>query len=358
MGILSRDALNRALIERQMLRERAPLGALDAIEHLVGIQAQEPPSPYPGLWSRLQNFRADDLTALLESRQAVRLLLMRGTIHLVSAADCLGLRPLVQVILDRHAATPMIMKKLVGLDVPEVVETARVLMEERPDTLTNIGKQLAEKWPGYDPTTFGLLLRCALPAVQLPPRGTWGPGLMKRPVCTTSDAWLGRPLESFSIDDVVLRYLAAFGPSSVMDVQAWCGLTRLREVLDRLRDRLVVFTDESGRELFDLPDAPRPDEDTPLPVRFIPEFDNILLAHADRSRVIADKDLPLVIGGKRTVLINGYVGAQWTLTRTKDSATLAVEYLAEPEERVRDEVTEEAERLLAFLAPDVERTVR
>ncbi|GLZ33870.1 hypothetical protein Lesp02_60580 [Lentzea sp. NBRC 105346] len=344
MGSLSRDELNRALIERQMLRERAPLSALDAIEFLVGIQAQEPMSPYAGLWSRITDFSSDSLSSLLESRQAVRLLLMRGTIHLVSAADCVGLRPLTQVIMDRHIASPMISKKLAGLDLDEVVGTARKLVEAQPDTLTNIGKLLAERWPGYDPTTFGLLLRCALPAVQIPPRGVWGPGLLKRPVCTTAEAWLGRPLSAFSLSDVVLRYLAAFGPSSVMDIQAWCGLTRLKEVVEGLRDRLVTFTYE-GRELFDLPDAPRPPADTPLPVRFLPEFDNILLAHADRGRVIADEHLPLVIGGKRTVLINGYVGAQWTFK----SGDVTVDYLSPQPKSVRAEVDAEAERLQEFL---------
>ncbi|MFD9702380.1 winged helix DNA-binding domain-containing protein [Lentzea sp. NPDC059081] len=340
MGTLNQDQLNRALIERQLLRERADTSALATIEHLVGIQAQEPKSPYVGLWTRITDFRPQELEDLLTSRQAVRLLLMRGTIHLVSAGDALGLRPHTQLKLDRELQSGPFASRLKGLDFDDVAEAGRKILDDLPQGTADAGKQLKERWPDREHTVLGNALRNKLALVQLPPRGLWHTS--GRAVCTTVENWLGRPQNAMDKEELVLRYLKAFGPATVMDAQQWSGLTRLAATFEALRPKLVTFRNEAGKELFDLPGAPRPDPDTPLPVRLLPEFDNILLAHADRRRVIADDRLGVVIGGKPTVLVDGYVVATWALTKER---TITVEYIDTLPRSRQKAVAEECDRL-------------
>lgn len=340
MGIMGLQALNRALIERQMLRERADDSALATIEHLFGIQAQEPKSPYIGLWTRIQDFRPQELEDLLTSRQAVRLLLMRGTIHLVSAQDALGLRPHTQLKLDRELTSGPFAKRLQGLDFDEVAEAGRKILDHTPQGTADAGKQLKERWPDREHTVLGNALRNKLALVQLPPRGLWHQS--GRAVCTTVENWLGRPQQAMPMEELVLRYLRAFGPSTVMDAQQWSGLTRLAATFEVLRPQLVTFRNEAGKELFDLPDAPRPDPETPVPVRLLPEFDNILLAHADRRRVIADDRLGVVIGGKPTVLVDGFVVATWSVGKDK---RVTVDYIDNLPQSRQKAVAEECDRL-------------
>ncbi|MCR3751626.1 winged helix DNA-binding domain-containing protein [Lentzea californiensis] len=337
---LSQDQLNRALIERQMLRERADLSALATIEHLFGIQAQEPKSPYVGLWTRLQNFQPKELEDLLTNREAVRMLLMRGTIHLVSARDALGLRPHTQLKLDRELQSGPFAARLKGLDFDEIAEAGRKILDETPQGTAEAGKQLKERWPDREHTVLGNALRNKLALVQLPPRGLWHSS--GRAVCTTVENWLGRPQQAMDRQELVLRYLKAFGPATVMDAQQWSGLTRLGEVFQQLEPGLVTFRNEAGKELFDLPDAPRPDPETPVPVRLLPEFDNILLAHADRRRVIADDRLGVVIGGKPTVLVDGYVVATWAVSKER---AISVDYIDEQPRSRQKAVAEECDRL-------------
>lgn len=341
---LSQDALNRALIERQMLRERADDSALATIEHLFGVQAQEPKSPYVGLWTRLNGFRPQELEDLLLSRQAVRILLMRGTIHLVSARDALGLRPHTQLKLDRELQSGPFANRLRGLDLDAVAEAGRKILEDTPQGTADAGRQLLERWPDREHTVLGNALRNKLALVQVPPRGLWHRS--GRAVCTTLEAWLDQEQQPMSRETLVLRYLRAFGPATVMDAQQWSGLTRLTEVFEQLRPQLVTFRSEAGKELFDLPDSPRPDPETPLPVRLLPEFDNILLAHADRRRVIADDRLGVVIGGKPTVLVDGYVVATWSITKER---TIAVEYIDKLPKSRQKAVAEECDRLQDWL---------
>jgi hypothetical protein len=341
---LSRQQLNRALIERQMLRERVDLSAFATIERLVGIQAQEPKSPYIGLWTRLQHFQPQELEDLLIGRQAVRLLLMRGTIHLVSAQDALALRPLTQLKLDRELQSGPFAKRLRGLDLDAVAEAGRKILEDEPQSTAEAGKQLLERWPDREHTVLGNALRNKLALVQLPPRGLWHRS--GRAICTPLEAWLDQEQHAMPRERLVLRYLRAFGPATVMDAQQWSGLTRLGEVFEQLRPQLVTFRNEAGKELFDLPDAPRPDPETEVPVRLLPEFDNILLAHADRRRVIADDRLGVVVGGKPTVLVDGYVVATWSITKDE---TITVDYLdAVPQSR-KKAVAEECDRLLDWV---------
>ncbi len=312
--VLGARALNRATLARQLLLERADMAPLGAVRHLVGLQAQVPHNPYTALWSRVDGFRAESLSRLLERREVVRMGVMRGTIHLLTRHDCLLLRPLTQPVFEgqlwRHRDFS---PQLRGVDLDPVVEAGRIALEE-PRTGTELRAFLAARFPELDAAALAYACQMRLALVQVPPRGLWGKSAQVR--WTTAEAWLGQPLEADpSLEDVVLRYLAAFGPASVADVATWCRLTGLREVVERLRPQLASFRDERGRELFDLPDAPRPDPDTPAPVRFLPEYDNVLLSHDDRSRFVSASDRallgPVWSLGWGAVLHDGAVGGVW-----------------------------------------------
>ena len=352
--VVGRRALNRALLERQMLLRRWDLPAAEAIERLVGMQAQAPIPPYFGLWTRLDRFQPEELARLITDRAVVRIALMRATVHLVTARDCLAIRPVVQSVFERDLyGNSSRGRNITGLDLEAVATAGRALVEERPRTAKELGALLGDRWPDRDPAALAYTVRCLLPLVQVPPRGIWGAG--GQTTHTTAEAWLGQPLAvETGPEPIILRYLGAFGPATVNDVQVWSGLTRLREVIERLRPGLITLRDENGAELFDLPEAPRPDGELPAPVRFLPEFDNLILSHADRMRVIADEHRRRIASKNGmvpgTVLVDGFVRGTWRITRTRGSATLHIapfEPLAPPD---RTALTEEGARLLAFAA--------
>jgi DNA glycosylase AlkZ-like len=356
--VLSPRALNRATLGRQMLLRRQKLPALQAIEHLVGMQAQAPDPPYVGLWTRLEGFYPDELARLILDRRVVRVALMRNTVHLVSARDCLALRPLVQPVIDRGLHANRAHRAGVeGVDIEALSAAGRALLEERPRTAKELGMLLQERWPKRDPASLARAIRHLVPLVQVPPRGVWG---KSGPTAhTTAEAWLGRPIDHDpSLEEMVSRYLGAFGPASVKDVQTWSGLTRLGEVVERLRPRLLSFRDEYGRDLFDLPDAPRFDPDAPSPPRFLPEFDNLILSHADRTRVIADEYRKAIASRNgmvpATFLIDGFVQGTWKTERTRGKAMLEIEPFEALAKQDRRVLAEEGERLIRFIGHGAE----
>ncbi|TNC20876.1 winged helix DNA-binding domain-containing protein [Amycolatopsis alkalitolerans] len=356
MESLSPRALNRALLARQFLLRRVKLPPLEAVRRLCGMQAQAPFPPYFGLWSRLHGFAPEDLSRLLLDRTVVRVVLMRGTVHLVTAEDCLFLRPLVQPILDRDLRTnTTYAPALAGLDLPALAEHTRAVLAERARTGAELGELLAKRHPGRSPSALAHAARGLLPLVQTPPRAVWGH--TGKPTYATAEQWLGRPLDKrANLDDLVLRYLAAFGPATVPDIQAWSGLSRLGEVIDRLRPRLKTFADAGGRELVDLPEAPRPDPDTPAPPRFVPEFDNLLLSHADRTRVLSEEARKRVFGVPNgvfpgTVLVDGFVRGTWRITKTRAAATLDIEPYQRISKKDSAALASAGARLLRFAAP-------
>jgi hypothetical protein len=356
--VLSRRALNRATLARQLLLERSPLPALEAVERLVGLQAQEPLNPYTALWSRLDGFRPESLAALLEERHVVRIAVMRSTVHLVSADDCLVLRPLMQPVLDAELARHREFSPALGdVDLAPVLAYARAVLGEAALSGTELRATLANRFPEHDAAALAYACRNRLALVQVPPRGLWGRTAQVR--STTVESWLGRALAARpSLDAVVLRYFGAFGPAAVADVAAWSRLTGLRPVVDRLRPRLQAFRDERGRELFDLPDAPRPDADTPAPPRFLPEYDNLLLSHDDRSRFVRDPRRAQLSGVRGrihgSVLDDGLVCGVWRLERDRASgrATLVVTHVTPLSKRARAAVAAEGRRLLRLVAAD------
>lgn len=352
MKVLDRRALNRSLLARQLLLERSAMPAARAVAHLVGMQAQAPNPPYIGLWTRLAGFRIEDLASLVRSREVVRLVLMRGTIHLVTADDCVALRSVLQGAL-RQGLKGTFGRKLEGLDIEKVAELGRELVEREPLTLGGLGTLLAERWPDRDPFALANAVRNLVPLVQVPPRGLWGES--GQAVHTSAEAWLGRPATGPAAPDLMVeRYLAAFGPATVKDIQTWSGMTRLSEVVNRLRPRLAVFRDENGRELLDLPDAPRPDADTPAAVRFLPEFDNILLSHADRARILTEEQRKAVFTRngliRSTFLVDGFVAGVWRVEQTRGAAVLVLEPFGTLRAGDRAALAEEGDRLLAFAA--------
>lgn len=347
MTVLDNRMLNRSLLARQLLLRRHAMPVADALTHLVGLQAQEPFEPYTGLWSRLTEFAPADLAGLLESRQAVRTLLMRRTLHLVTARDCLELRSLHQPMLEARMVA-VLRRRLTGVDLAELAAAGRPHFEREASTLSEVGRAVGGRWPGVPPRDLGDALSCLVPLVQVPPRGVWGQQAPARN--TTVEAWLGRPpADSASVvDEFVLRYLAAFGPAATADLRAWSGLTGLPEAVRRLRPRLRTFRDTRGRELLDIPDGPLPDPETPAPPRFLPAFDNAVLGYDDRTRIIDTPHRGLSVEGARFLLLDGRVAGTWTITHPDDTTTLRITLLTHPSRPDKEALLSEAEHLLSW----------
>lgn len=352
---LDRRALNRALLARQLLLKRHRMPVPRALEHLVGMQAQVPSHPYVGLWTRLEGFQPQQLSKLIEMRKAVRLSLLRNTIHLVTARDAFGLKPLFEPLGERGylRGSPW-GRDMRDADLASIRQAGRDLLGAKPRTVAELSKLLAEKFPKHDGAAMAYGVRYMVPLVFATPRGIWG---ASGPVAlTTFNAWMGRdPGPAFSPDDLVLRYLNAFGPASPADFRAWSGLA-MRDAFERLRPRLVTFRDDGGRELFDLPKAPRPAANTPAPVRFLPDFDNILLGHADRTRIMAPgQHLGLFNAAgimKGSILVDGFVRGSWKPVTTKGITTLEITAFDKPLTKAeRPAIAAEGMQLLKLLAP-------
>jgi hypothetical protein len=347
-------ALNRATLARQALLGREKVKPLAMIERLVGLQAQWPSPPFVGLWTRVEAFRREDLAKLLHGGGAVRATMMRGTLHLVSARDYLALRGAIAPVLERGMAS-ILKGRGAALDVDRVAGEASALLAKGPATFDAIREHLAALHPKDDHRAMGYAVRMRLPLVMAPTDARWayptdaefalaGASLGKKPSASDDP----RPL--------LLRYLAAFGPATVADMQAWSGLQGLAKIVDTMREKLVVVPGARGRELFDVPGAPSPGEDAPAPPRLLPGYDNLLLAHADRSRLIDDAHKKRVFTpGLRvepTFLVDGRVAGTWRTDRKKTAATLTLSPFAPLSKAPRDALLAEADALVRFLEPD------
>jgi hypothetical protein len=352
MTVLDTRALNRATLARQLLLDRADVPVLDAVARLGGLQAQEPQEPFVGLWSRLRAFDPAVLSDLLTGRSVVRTHLMRRTVHLVTADDALVWRARHGTML-RQRVLGTYRRELDGVDLDELAAAGRAVMaDDEPRSMTELARALAGRWPTPGPRALGEMLIAALvPMAQLPPRGLWRTKAGVRNVPLSS--WLGREIDPLSPDRsdpvgqaLVRRYLAAFGPAASADLRAWCGLAGLPAAVAAIREELVTFRDERGRELLDLPDAPRPDPDTPAQVRFLPAFDNAILGYHDRRRIIDDDHRGLSVTGARFVLVDGRVAATWTV---KDD-TVIVTPLSRFSQADCTTVAEQGRALASFLS--------
>jgi winged helix DNA-binding protein len=293
--------LNRATLARQLLLERVDLSAVDTIAHLAGMQGQDSSAPYIGLWSRLAGFRRDELTRAVERGDVVRSSLMRLTIHLATADDFRWLRPTLAPMLEQKARGRA---RLLGADLRAIEQAARRRLATGPATMVEL-RALAD--PTLDKGALADFLHAHIPFTHVPPSGTWR--FNGRSLHARAD-----DLATPELGRLVVRYLQAFGPATVRDIQAWSGLTRLRAAVDGLGDRLLELQGDDGVTYYDLPDAPRPPAEQPAPVRFLPVWDNLLFAHADRTRVIPDGLRPVDVIGKPTYLVDGVVAGTWRWT--------------------------------------------
>lgn len=341
--------LNRATLARQMLLERSDRRIVEAADFLLGQQAQQTHDPYVGLWSRLLGFEHKALTELIVGRQLARATTMRGTLHLHSPADLIGLRRLVQPVLDRMWQSNF-RRRFGDNDAAEVLAAAIEVADRGPATAGEIGKVLKEMFPTAEPLAMTVLLQVREIMVQVPPTRIWGSG--HAPLLQRASTYLPPVQSDLDLTTLVRRYLAAYGPASVNDMQSWCGLTKLGEVFEQIRAELVTFTAPDGRELFDLPNAPRPDADTPAPVRFMPLYDNAFLGYDNRRRMLAaddDKRGDFLRDATPTVLVDGIIAAAWSIERKKGNATLTVSPFAKLTKQDIAEIEREGIRFLRFM---------
>ncbi len=348
---LSPRTLNRTLLQRQHLLARSDLDALTMTEHLVGLQAQDPLPPYVSLAARIDDFDPEDLSETLEDRTTVRLLLMRGTIHLVSAHDALALRPYVQPMLDRLAGSAALSRTTSDVPRDALVSATHEALAAGPLTVSRLGKHLEERFPGSRGNALATAARVMTPLVQVPPRGLW-----KRSGGVSYDSlqgWLGAELPTAPDHiEVARRYLRAFGPAMAADLTAWSGVSGARELLTGLRDELVVHRDQAGRELFDLCGLEIAEEDLPAPVRLLGKYDNVWLSHSARDRVTPDADkrrrwMGANGGVGNTVFVDGVLEGLWAVT---DAGRVELDLFRRLSKDERLQLRDEVDRLQVLIA--------
>jgi hypothetical protein len=354
--ILTLRELNRATLARQFLLQRVNLPSLDIIKHLVAMQGQVSNAPYIGLWTRLQAYQRSDLIRLLESRQVVRAPSLRGTLHILAAEDYLLFHPLLLPIFARNLH--IFARQVRDFPMDQFMNEMRTYIQQQSPIRVELLAKMEEFYPGLGKQQIADAVRMHLALIQPIPAGIWG--FTGKPTYTEATSWLARPLAEpeAGLHELILRYLAAFGPASVQDMQQWSGLTRLKPAFDILRPELLTFQDEQGRELFDLPHAPRPSADTPAPVRFLPDFDNMLFAYADRRRVIADEFRSAIFIGNSTCttfLIDGFVRGTWKIEHGPASPTLVISPLFEPlSPQIQNDLLEEGQHLMHWIFDDAQ----
>lgn len=350
---LSIRALNRATLARQHLLARSDAGIVDTVEFLGGLQAQQSNDPYIGLWTRLNGFTHQQLTDLIVAKTLLRATTMRGTLHLHSVPDMVGFRALVQGFL--HGQWSGGFRKRIGSeDKAKVLKAAIRLLDKEPQTAGALQKALSPNFPSAEPLSLTTLLQSRETLIQIPPTRLWGNG--KSPLLQRIEKYLpDAPKPALTRTQLVRRYLAAYGPASVNDMQIWCRLTKLSAEFKAIEKELVTFEDENGRLLYDLPDAPRPDEDIPAPVRFLPLYDNVYLGYDNRRRMLskatADR-VNMFQDFKPALLIDGQIDAGWIISKKKGDAVLEIETYRKLTKRESAEVEREGLAFARFLEPD------
>jgi Winged helix DNA-binding domain len=356
--LLTLRQLNRATLARQMLLARSPAPLLDATRQLVGIQAQVPKPPFVGLWSRVAGLRRGDVVNALLEKRLVRGTSLRGTLHVMTAADFTRFRAPLQAALDR--GLKMVGDRTGTIEMEPLLAVARSFFR-KPQTFDSFRDHLATAFPAADVRALAYATRMQVPLLQVPTETPWA--FPAQADFITAEAWLGKPAKEVgTLEDLVLRYLAAYGPATASDAQAWSGIPGLKPVFEALRPRLVTFRGERGGELFDLPDAPRPDGDEAAPVRLLPDWDNAIVGRADGRLLKTEHRSSVFQPGLRvlpTVLVDGVVAGTWKTERRRAAASLTVALFGTQPARVRRAIEAEADALLGFAEADAEaREVR
>ncbi|HEX3245188.1 MAG TPA: winged helix DNA-binding domain-containing protein, partial [Chloroflexota bacterium] len=354
--VITQRELNRALLARHMLLDRRDVSVVEAVERVAGMQGQQPRPPFVGLWSRIRDFDAGELRRAYQDRTVVRATLMRATLHVMSAADYQRFRAPLQPMLTA-AFRGVLRQRADGIDLPLLLERARKHFAAGPSTFGELRAALANQFPDLDERAMGYTVRLNLPLVMIPDDSRWSFPANAR--FTLSQSWLARaPDDDQNPEGLVRSYLSAFGPASAADLQAWSGLRGMQAVIKSMRSDLVVFRDERKWELFDVPKAPRPSPDTPAPIRFLPDFDNILLGHADRSRIIADEHRPRVVTKNLLILaaflVDGLVAGTWKIDRQRNAVTLTLSPFERLKKPILTALSEEGERLMRFVEPEAD----
>ncbi|GHH52065.1 winged helix DNA-binding domain-containing protein [Lentzea cavernae] len=356
---LSHRTLNRTLLARQMLMQRTDMPIVDAVEHLGGLQAQAPIPPYLALWTRLAPYEVDALSELILDRTLVRMTLWRGTLHLISANDVFLMRTALQPELDKWARTSMPPAVRVEIDLGELARITREYVDSEPRTVAEIGAHLEQHFPEARARELSSQAQMLVPMVQVPPRGIWGVGGVPQNIAMAT--WLGRDLpDEAAVPELISRYLRAFGPATLADVQAWSKLTGLKAHTAGLD--LVEYRNEDGKVLLDVQDGVIVPEDVAAPARLLPAFDNVLLGHADRRRIMSE-DARSRWGAVRngvfppTFLVDGFVHGTWNVVETKDTATLTIQPYFRTAKKDLAGVVREARAVLKVMAPGKEHVI-
>jgi len=349
--LFTRRGLNRALLERQLLLERKPLRATQAVERLGGLQAQSAPSPYLSLWTRLEGFERDELTKALTERRLVKALLQRGTLH-VAAPRTYWAMMTVRKTLAASLWPASYEARLPSARIAQIAELLQAELDGRELTYKEVQAVLEpHATEGVPPTFLWRRVQGYSDVIHVPPSGIWGYG--GRGVYTAAAGKVRgtppAPTEAF--DQVVRIYLSAFGPATKQDVGQWAGVPRMKPIAASLgRLSLRTFASEGGKVLYDLARAPLPDPDTPAPPRLVPRFDNLVLSHADRSRILGDIPPSRIVTNNglvhATILVDGMVAGTWQL----EQGRVVLEPFGKLDAGVKRRLKEEADRLEDFVA--------
>ena len=349
--VLTREDLNRALLARQLLLGRRKLSAVKTVERLGGLQAQWTPSPYLSLWTRLDGFEREELTRALTSRRLVKALLQRGTLHVVCPADYWAIstaRRELGGILWPPAYERLVPRKRLG----ELASLVLVELEDGERTFKELRGLLEPHAKGNASATFlWRRVQGHASVVHVPPSGIWGYG--GQGVYAAAPGRIkGEPPEpQDAFDHLVRRYLGAYGPATPRDIGQWAGMPRLTPISEALgRLDVRTFKDERGRTLYDLPRAPLPDAETPAPPRLVPRFDNLVLSHDDRSRILGDVPPSRIVTKNgivhATILVDGFVVGTWQL----ENGRVKLEPLGKLDAAAKRALKDEAERVESFVA--------
>ena len=348
--VLTRRELNRALLERQLLLERKALSATKAVERLGGLQAQSTTSPYLSLWTRLEGFERDQLVRALKGRRLVKAIIQRGTLHIVTPSDFWAFstarRELGGILWPPSYAARLPTARLAELAASVAAELEGVEM-----TFKEVRALLEpHEQPGLSPTFIWRRIQGQASIVHVPPSGIWGYG--GHGVYTAAEGTVaGRPPPpEQAFDQLVRSYLAAYGPATKQDIGQWAGIPRIAPIAASLqRQSLRTFRDEQGRILYDLPRAPLPPADTTAPVRLVPRFDDLVLSHADRSRILGDVPPSRIVTNNglvhATILVDGFVAGTWQL----DKGRVTLEPFAPLRPNDKRALKDEIERVESFV---------